>query len=165
MAPAYSRLRKPLSQFHLPLLLLVSVMLVGQVCHAKRPDVRCGKAIDDMLALVCRNGFNKMDLEGSLRRLRSRRNTEIFLSPQQFIEQIEKEHAKIIAKRGNRKPSLKKMLKMEASWRRKHQTKGKLGRVRRDDVRSEGVADECCSYGCAFSDMATYCRRLIESLS
>ncbi|XP_054085344.1 probable insulin-like peptide 4 [Zeugodacus cucurbitae] len=159
MAPAFSKLSVPLRQLLWGLLILSSLMLLVQVCEAEKPPkVLCGNALDLMLFSVCKNGFNKKDLDGSLRRLRSRRHADLFLLPLQFKKQFEREASTALGK-GKRRPSLKQMLKEEARWRRKHRITGK--RLRRQATRSTGIADECCNFGCAYSDIARYCSGLV----
>ncbi|XP_017485308.1 PREDICTED: probable insulin-like peptide 4 [Rhagoletis zephyria] len=159
MAPAYSKLREPWRQRYWPILLALSILFMAEVCEAqKRGRVLCGESLDDMLMSICKNGFNKKNLSGALQRVRSRRQADIFLSPHIFKEQFDQLDT-LVPTKHKRKPSLKQMLKTEARWRRKHQITGKRLR-RQSQPRVYGVADECCSHGCAYSEIARYCRNL-----
>lgn len=195
MAPAFSKLSDPLRQLIWVLILLLSLLLLVQVCEAEKPPkFLCGDALDIMLFSVCKNGFNKKNLgkcgtnrlwprvrnseaislcltrhmlikliiflfseqmtDGPIRFLRSRRHADRFLLPLKFTTQFQRE-ASVVPRKGKRHPSLKRMLKEEARWRRKHRITGK--RLRRQVTHTTGIADECCSYGCAYSDIARYC--------
>ncbi|XP_036219870.2 probable insulin-like peptide 4 [Bactrocera oleae] len=155
MAPAFSKLSDPLRQLIWVLIILLSLLLLVQVCEAEKPPkFLCGDALDIMLFSVCKNGFNKKNLDGPIRFLRSRRHADRFLLPLKFTTQFQRQ-ASGVPRKGKRHPSLKRMLKKEARWRRKHRITGK--RLRRQVTHTTGIADECCSYGCAYSDIARYC--------
>ncbi|XP_011210852.2 uncharacterized protein LOC105231315 [Bactrocera dorsalis] len=161
MAPAFSKLSDPLRQLIWIFLILLSLMLLVHDCEAEKPsEFLCGDALDIMLFSVCKNGFNKKNLDGPIRYLRSRRHADAdqFLLPRKFMAQFQR-GASVALRKGNRQPSLKQLLKEEARWRRKHRITGK--RLRRNLTHSTGIADECCSIGCSYSDIARYCSALV----
>ncbi|XP_039963702.1 uncharacterized protein LOC126762981 [Bactrocera neohumeralis] len=159
MAPAFSKLSDPLRQLIWVFLILLSLMLLVHDCEAEKPsEFLCGDALDIMLFSVCKNGFNKKNLDGPIGYLRSRRHADQFLLPRKFTTQFQR-GASVALRKGNRLPSLKQLLKEEARWRRKHRITGK--RLRRDFTHTPGIADECCSFGCSYSDIARYCTGLV----
>ncbi|XP_054734461.1 uncharacterized protein LOC129241936 [Anastrepha obliqua] len=121
MAPGICKLKDPLG-----LLLLLSIVLLVDLCRSDDSKVRCSAAVDDALVTICINGFNTKNLGGPLRR---RRQAGLFLPPHILPNQFVQLYA-IMHARGKRKLSLKKMLKKDSRWRRRHQITGK--RMRRN---------------------------------
>ncbi|XP_053955304.1 uncharacterized protein LOC128861295 [Anastrepha ludens] len=144
MAPGIWKLKDPLG-----LLLLLSIVLLVDLCRSDDSKVRCSVAVDDALVTICVNGFNTKNLGGPLRR---RRQAGLFLPPHILPNQFVQLDA-IVHARGKRK--------LSSRWRRRHQITGK--RMRRNLTVKTGVVDECCKNGCTYSQIGFYCRRLAEA--